>query len=241
MKPNCNNKGTAKDRITTAAIELFSEKGFDGTTINEIAAEANVNKALIYYYFKNKEDVLDSILQTLFDGFVAMSLDFIREHVAGLVKDGRLNIKSDCFCFSNKDDMAVFIEATNAYFERIIDFVLLHKRGYRILLVESLKGKRNHTLLSYLDYFERNNDNPIFKIIKDVDEDFNYTNDMVVVKFFFGLVPVINFAAFFDDFITYKQMDEQELRKFFLRFMYALTSAYNISGNNIYFADYELL
>jgi len=39
----------SKDRIIKAAVQLFSEKGFDGTRVSDIADLADVNTALIYY------------------------------------------------------------------------------------------------------------------------------------------------------------------------------------------------
>ena len=41
--------------LIDAAEKLFFEKGYDNVTMDEIADEAEVNKALLYYYFKNKE------------------------------------------------------------------------------------------------------------------------------------------------------------------------------------------
>ncbi|MGI5900803.1 MAG: TetR/AcrR family transcriptional regulator, partial [Christensenellales bacterium] len=51
----------AKERILRASSRLFSEKGYDAARVSEIAHEAGVNKALIYYYFKNKEDILNTL------------------------------------------------------------------------------------------------------------------------------------------------------------------------------------
>lgn len=59
---------SAKLKILTAAIEVFESKGFAGARMQEIAEKAEVNKALIHYYFKNKEglylEVLDLISGT---------------------------------------------------------------------------------------------------------------------------------------------------------------------------------
>ena len=44
-----------KSLILDAAKKEFAEKGFDGARIDQIAATANVNKQLIYYYFDNKD------------------------------------------------------------------------------------------------------------------------------------------------------------------------------------------
>ena len=55
-------KINSKDAIILAAISLFNTKGFDGTSIRDIAAKANVNVATISYYFQNKDGLLDFVL-----------------------------------------------------------------------------------------------------------------------------------------------------------------------------------
>jgi AcrR family transcriptional regulator len=44
-----------RNGLVDAAEKLFFERGYDNVTMDEIADEAEVNKALLYYYFKNKE------------------------------------------------------------------------------------------------------------------------------------------------------------------------------------------
>ena len=56
-----------KAKILTESRLLFSKKGFDATTIEDIAKESGVNKALIYYYFKNKSGLYSSVMSELFD------------------------------------------------------------------------------------------------------------------------------------------------------------------------------
>ena len=75
MKPE--HKPEAKDRILQAAGRLFSEKGYEGTRVYEIADAAGVNKALIYYYFHNKEDILDSLIDSLMTGVYQIALEFV--------------------------------------------------------------------------------------------------------------------------------------------------------------------
>lgn len=52
----------APTRILDAADELFGEVGFDATTTRRIAESAGVNKALIHYHFKSKDELLERLL-----------------------------------------------------------------------------------------------------------------------------------------------------------------------------------
>src|SRR5258708_3207032 len=46
-----------RERLLTAAGELFAEKGLDGATVREIKDRAGVNIAAINYYFRDKENL----------------------------------------------------------------------------------------------------------------------------------------------------------------------------------------
>jgi AcrR family transcriptional regulator len=50
-------KGT-RERILDIALELFIEKGFDKTSLREIAEELGFSKAALYYHFASKDDIL---------------------------------------------------------------------------------------------------------------------------------------------------------------------------------------
>lgn len=61
-----------KEKILDAAVKLFAEKGFDGTSVDEIAKLAEVNKAMIYYYFSSKEELLSSIIRKSVNEFTSI-------------------------------------------------------------------------------------------------------------------------------------------------------------------------
>ncbi|WP_300460369.1 TetR family transcriptional regulator [Desulfobacula sp.] len=56
-----NTTGNKDKRILKAAVRVFAKKGYNASTMNEIANEANVGEGTLYLYFKNKEDILFSI------------------------------------------------------------------------------------------------------------------------------------------------------------------------------------
>jgi AcrR family transcriptional regulator len=50
-------------RIQQVAIELFTEHGYEGTSLREIAERLDVTKAALYYHFKSKEDIVTSLVE----------------------------------------------------------------------------------------------------------------------------------------------------------------------------------
>ena len=56
--------------ILAAARKIFAAKGIDGTSVREVAQAAKVNNAMIYYHFKDKEDLHRAVLS---DSLSAMS------------------------------------------------------------------------------------------------------------------------------------------------------------------------
>ncbi len=51
-----------RTRILDIALELFSEHGFDGTTLQQIADRLGFTKAALYYHFRSKDDLLQALL-----------------------------------------------------------------------------------------------------------------------------------------------------------------------------------
>jgi len=67
---------TTRERILDIAIELFIEKGYDKTSLREIAERLGFSKAAVYYHFASKDDILLALHLRLHD--------LLREALAGL-------------------------------------------------------------------------------------------------------------------------------------------------------------
>ena len=54
-----------KQRILQEALKLFSQSGYKGTSMNDIASQLNVTKAALYRHYKSKQEILDSIVKKM--------------------------------------------------------------------------------------------------------------------------------------------------------------------------------
>lgn len=63
----------SKERILSAAEEVFAARGIDGARVDEIANQANINKRMIYHYFQSKEELYIAVLRANFEKVLAIS------------------------------------------------------------------------------------------------------------------------------------------------------------------------
>ncbi len=71
-----------RDMIKKAAFLLMAEKGLDKVSMREIAEKVHVTKPVLYYYFKNKEDLCDSIIAEHEKSFSAL-IEQVQQHADG--------------------------------------------------------------------------------------------------------------------------------------------------------------
>jgi AcrR family transcriptional regulator len=59
-------EGDTRSRIQRVALELFTENGYEATSLREIAERLGVTKAALYYHFKTKDEIIDSLVNERF-------------------------------------------------------------------------------------------------------------------------------------------------------------------------------
>ncbi|WP_309500283.1 TetR/AcrR family transcriptional regulator [Sulfurovum sp.] len=60
------SKGSkTKDKILKTALQLFSVKGYSATTVRDISGAMNVKQSALYNHFKNKDDILETLVREL--------------------------------------------------------------------------------------------------------------------------------------------------------------------------------
>jgi AcrR family transcriptional regulator len=75
MKTNRNKQTTteSRDRILHAAVTLFARQGYGNTGLRELAVAADVNLAMINYFFGSKKKLLKEILDIFFSGYLQIA------------------------------------------------------------------------------------------------------------------------------------------------------------------------
>lgn len=65
MTKTLTKSDALRESILEAATRLFIERGFDGTSFNDIADAIGVSRPALYYYFKSKEAILEVLTETV--------------------------------------------------------------------------------------------------------------------------------------------------------------------------------
>lgn len=121
-----------REHIITTAMKLFAEKGFEGTSIRDIASKAEVNIAMVNYYFGSKEK--------LFEAMVEHKSLFMREKLEEIAKDKTITE-------IEKIDMVV---------EYYVERLLSHPNYHRLIQMELLLKLREEIHSKLISNFVKN-------------------------------------------------------------------------------------
>lgn len=112
-----------KEKIIDAATNLFSRKGFENASVRDIAKEAEVNIAMISYYFGSKEKLLKTVLENRFA--------YLRDLFTELVSNNTLSA------------MEKIDRITDLLIERKFSNRIFHKMLHRELSVDDRPQLKN--------------------------------------------------------------------------------------------------
>jgi AcrR family transcriptional regulator len=76
---DARSRTDTRARIQQIAVELFTEHGYEGTSLREIAEQLGVTKAALYYHFKSKENIILSLVQD-YQAQMDALIGWAREH-----------------------------------------------------------------------------------------------------------------------------------------------------------------
>jgi len=70
----------SKALIINSAIELFSKKGYASTSVDELAKLSGLNKAMVFYYFKNKKGLYEAVMTQVLEEIQHEILEENKKH-----------------------------------------------------------------------------------------------------------------------------------------------------------------
>lgn len=169
---------TSRDVILDAAIRCFAEKGYAATTIKDLASEAQVNSALLYYYFADKQTLYRETLR----------------HIAERLSDsaGR-----------RLDDELAPDDAIRRFVQQQAEFLIANPHVPRLMLREMLEHTGRHAegaIVSLIggvfntlcDVIRRGQHEGIFRA--DADPRYAAISTVSLVAYFVIARPVVGIA-----------------------------------------------
>ncbi len=86
MQPTKTLKERRNEQIIDCALKVFCAKGYDNTTVDDIAKKAGVSHGLFYHYFKSKKACFESVMASHTDILTMQTVDKINSELSSLKK-----------------------------------------------------------------------------------------------------------------------------------------------------------
>lgn len=161
-------KEDKKELIKDVSLYLFSEKGFEATSIRQIAHALNINIAMISYYFGSKENLLEEIIKD--------KLEVIKLHEKDIIIENN----------NSEQNLEIFIKC-------LIDKFIQNTAFYNLLHSELIIKQRVFSNDTYYTV-KQHNEAILQKIIASGIEEglFRHTPTINIIQIFI-IGPYINF------------------------------------------------
>jgi TetR/AcrR family transcriptional regulator len=102
-------ESSTEERILDAAMKVFTRKGFAAARTEEIAKEAGINRALLHYYYRDKQTIFNLIFETRFkEFFMGLFIIFEADNLSLFDKIRRM-VAHEINTLTNHPDLARFI------------------------------------------------------------------------------------------------------------------------------------
>lgn len=190
---NTRDAAATKARILSVAEDIFSRDGFDGARVDDIAKEAGVNKALTYYYFKSKNEILETLCSSLIEDARKMLVQSM---------EGTPNICGE--------------DGYRKLFNQYIEFVSRKRKIIKVAIGESAKTGASPSVVMELGNLI------IHAELEALRKEYEtrglcFPEDqqgLLVMEFFTGLAPFLCYALYKDQWEDHYKMSEESLQDY---------------------------
>ena len=120
--------------ILSSAANLFAEKGFRAITINDIAASLGYTKSVVYYYFKNKNEILWQIFNRMHECYDESIIQVINENLRPDEALKKILYRHALNVMQQKDWTAIYFRDESELEPKQRDLMRKRKREYDALI-----------------------------------------------------------------------------------------------------------
>lgn len=193
-----------KEQIIEEALKLFSERGYNNVSVRDIAYAVGIKESSLYYHFKNKQDIFDTIVDICYE----KAKTYFKKNALPFDDGDSLSI------YSNIDITALteLIFATFIYFFEDQYNVMFRK----LLIISQFENKRAMQIYRQLYYkYPIDFQCKIFKMLMDSGE-FRQENPKIVAVEFYSVIYMLLHTC--DHFEEAKPILEEHVRQFIAQY-----------------------
>ena len=106
---NKKNDATTEQKIKEAARTIFHKKGFAATRTRDIAEEANINLALLNYYFRSKKKLFEIIMMETVSNFMYTMVSALNDENSNLEQKVEFIVSNYIDFVSKEPDIPIFL------------------------------------------------------------------------------------------------------------------------------------
>lgn len=179
-------------KIIETAEKLFADRGYDGTSVRNIAEEAGINVAMISYYFGSKEKLLEALFSYRAEGTTQKLVSMLTNKV--------LNP----------------LEKVNMMIEYYIDKFYTQTSFHKIMSREQVASRRS-AIAGLIQSFKKRNQQLIKEIIQEGQKGGSFTKNIDIPILMSTLIGSISHAVttqhFYREINNLQDMPEEQFQK----------------------------
>jgi AcrR family transcriptional regulator len=188
----------SRERILKVAERVFAAQGFDRARVEEIARQAGVNKALIYYYFKNKADMLDQLVEQIIEEGKTLHRMVLAEFPGT----------------QGETPPALDERAFKKALDKTLEFLEQRKDVLNIVFMQALKSHDGRNPL--FRYLDSSLQNPMCSLAGQEGKVPRDETALSIQNLYMGFVPLLCFVLLNEKWCAYYGIEESQAREYFL-------------------------
>jgi len=183
---------TKRELILKTARDVFARNGFAKTTLDDIANALGMNKSSLYYYYTNKEALIDDVIKTEREKFCSLINQAMEN--AGTVQDRLINYEKSKTNYVKETiriyeiTTTIFLELKQKLFEHI---KAIQEKEHQMIKAILDEGIKKHEI-------KKCDTNKVAELIQTISEAFRH-RELYFASF--TLDKKINFDKAFDDMV----------------------------------------